>query len=1133
MKSKGKIALIIGLVLLGLIFWLQSNRPAQQPNPTSTSPNQTPAASVATVPPTQLAFEPVTMQVQRDYDQRGKVLLRNDGDKPIAVRVDCQSPSDLYCGFVGRGSSDWYEPGALTLGAGETWAYAFVVHANSAIHHKAMVPVLAMVQDSEGQWVEAARGQVNVQIAPAPLKLKFEWITPDTPIAKARLLKVLRITNEGEDIPDFSLNFSEHVDAQGHPLLNDGALAGRVNVSPVVEQSIFSAGRTMAISIWPRLYPSFIQLTGKLYLHGQGQSVEVPYEAAVPEDQQVYITLSRSTSSASNAGDRCTNKGNTSYSMPASTGSPVPSNGTSAGAGGSFGGGGMLIGNGSAAGDNAPGLSTNASQGEKTNEPDDESAWGSIIGDAGGVQQNDVASKQPTSSDPPVADDDSKSVSPVDESLLENSELLVTDLDDESVIPASATGSDVVPIDERDGVQGRTLDPNWGKKPEDLTIAIPRLPEMLRDAQAASKETVIQGGKDGGVLVAKHNRTENTTALEFQNFGFGIQSGGRKLRAGIPLVRNSYPVSEPTLGKTPGGNTVAAYSRPNDDKQIVTVADVKTGKQIDIGTEGDEPATSPSIARNIKTGKTTLQFVQNGDIKQVELDDNLNVTTPQTVFNSDRKIQRILSTQPLAKGGTATLAKTVDNKLVMKLPSQEEPVVFEGKEGSILAQPDDSVMVALRTADNAIVVKTADGQTYPIAPADPANGPPTLVRTKAGAPRVLFHRNLAEKSEAVTDQGGTFQRDFIKGQWVDLKRTIQPEEPVVAAAIALEFKPEYGKAHYKPMNTQVMLNDKPVGALKERVPDGRYLFRVPTTYLNYQSAGSQTGKPNTISMNIQGIGKGNFHISDQVQIFTKQNLMQEFLVASSHDIAQTIAQESTPEARHHVADVMVTNNVWELPRGLIPGDTFTAEVGLFNTGDVSAPAGQLIAKTDNKIIGKADYKLLPSFDKQQVKINITLPDDVPEDKPLSITVHADVPGDANPADNQITFRALADYTPGLTGPARPLKVAPGALADDVVTTVDISEKPYVFKLSKMSQWYRFKIPDTGKGRLKVELNEADPDIVLGVDLYSPQGQPLNLRDQRWQVSGEWVYLRIGLKPDKTIADAASFTIAWDTTGSMP
>ena len=81
----------------------------------------------------------------------------------------------------------------------------------------------------------------------------------------------------------------------------------------------------------------------------------------------------------------------------------------------------------------------------------------------------------------------------------------------------------------------------------------------------------------------------------------------------------------------------------------------------------------------------------------------------------------------------------------------------------------------------------------------------------------------------------------------------------------------------------------------------------------------------------------------------------------------------------------------------------------------------------------------------------------------------------------------------------------------------------------MSQWYRFNIPETGKGRLRVQLDNADPTLVLGVDLYTPEGTPLSLRDDKWQVPGQWVFLRIGLKPEQSIPSDATFTIAWNQT----
>ena len=128
-QSKGLIV-AVGLVVVALVLWLMLSGKSKPVTSTPTAKEKKQPAS-GIMPNTQLVFEPTTMQIKRDYDQRGKVMLRNDGDHPINVRVACDPPSDLNSGFIGRGSDDWFEQTSLPMSPGETWAFDFVVHANA------------------------------------------------------------------------------------------------------------------------------------------------------------------------------------------------------------------------------------------------------------------------------------------------------------------------------------------------------------------------------------------------------------------------------------------------------------------------------------------------------------------------------------------------------------------------------------------------------------------------------------------------------------------------------------------------------------------------------------------------------------------------------------------------------------------------------------------------------------------------------------------------------------------------------------------------------------------------------------------------------------------------------------------
>lgn len=576
MKGKVIASVFIGLILLANVYVaIQIMR-----LPASVTVIEPSTKPVVSLPESPLVFEPLAMQIQRDVDQRSQVILRNDGDTPMMVRATCLPPDDLCCGFLGQGSDGWAEPTTVTLAAGQTHAFMFVVHANLALQRNAAVPVLAQIKDSSGQWVEAARGQVAIQIDPAPLKLKLQWLPPQTPLAKAQMSKVLRITNGGANIPDFTVSFSDNRDKQGLAIMHEGALNGLVNMMPIVQQTMFEAGQTMNIRVWPKLDSHFIELAGKLYLHGHGQYVQVLYDVKLPDNEHVFTV-------------------------------------------------------------HAPAMS-------------------------------------------------------------------------------------------------------------------------------------------------------------------------------------------------------------------------------------------------------------------------------QTILNT----------------GTRNISQ---NDVSFTLPPVDAPVGLVEDE----SDSDDETM----------------------------------------------------------------------------------QSPgIVQAAVLLEFKPKYGKSYCRPMDTHIYFNDKLLSTLMQSVPDGRYVFMVPVTELHQQLPGHAVAQPNIIRIKTQGGSQGNLYLCRNVQLYIKQNPGMSFLAATSSASTQQIAQPATMSDRYQKPDVMVTNNAWELPRGIKPGDTLDAQISLFNAGDLPAQAGRLIAIIGDHVIGHADYQAIASFAEESLAISITLPDDLPLDQPLELMVKADVLGDANPADNQITWTLFADELPKLLFP---------------------------------------------------------------------------------------------------------------------
>lgn len=290
MNKKRAILLAAALLLVVAIVVPMSLR--EDPKPPGPGPVTPPAAA-------RLVFDPISpANLRRGFDQRLQLSLRNEGDAPARVWVECEPPPDLPSGFVGRGSD---EAGAVTIGPDESWVFPFVVHADRAGAREYRIPVVAHADGAD------ARAEVPVAIEDVELRVETHWVEPTAPEDIARLVRTLVVTNLGERVPDFSIEFP-------------GPLAGKVYAHPLVEGIVL--GDRVEVRVRPRLHPQFRELSGEIVLRGHGQQTTVPYRVAVPDGRRVHVVMTRSTTVGGNSGSRCTNRREVGYDLPPVDGTP-------------------------------------------------------------------------------------------------------------------------------------------------------------------------------------------------------------------------------------------------------------------------------------------------------------------------------------------------------------------------------------------------------------------------------------------------------------------------------------------------------------------------------------------------------------------------------------------------------------------------------------------------------------------------------------------------------------------------------------------------------------------------------------------------------------------------------------------
>ncbi len=199
--------------------------------------------------------------INRDYDQRVPISVRNHGEEPLTVSLVCGRPrtEDLLLSFVGEGSED--KP--VELGPGEERQFTLIFSAQDAVHPQFTIPLRIVSADGYSDEAEMA---VHVKLP--EVKLEWEDLGP-TAEGYGRLL---RLSNRGDGLTDLALS-SDSPD---------------MSVSPRVEHGIFPAGASMEVRALPRLYEGFRSAQAQLAASAVDKTVPFPVTVALKDGEQVH-----------------------------------------------------------------------------------------------------------------------------------------------------------------------------------------------------------------------------------------------------------------------------------------------------------------------------------------------------------------------------------------------------------------------------------------------------------------------------------------------------------------------------------------------------------------------------------------------------------------------------------------------------------------------------------------------------------------------------------------------------------------------------------------------------------------------------------------------------------------------------
>jgi hypothetical protein len=203
--------------------------------------------------------------IQRDYDQRVGVSVRNNGETPLMVRLESGQPADpaMLASFVGTGSED--KPFALA--PGEEREFQFAVSAQNVNTAEHRIPIRIV---SDTGLSDESEILLNVRLP----HVEMQWA--DVGPSAGNMGRVLRLTNVGDAITDLSVTPAD---------------AHSVVLSPTVRHGLFPRGATMDFIVTPRYHEGFRGVKTVIRAFGLEKRFDHPFEVQLAPGESMHRVL--------------------------------------------------------------------------------------------------------------------------------------------------------------------------------------------------------------------------------------------------------------------------------------------------------------------------------------------------------------------------------------------------------------------------------------------------------------------------------------------------------------------------------------------------------------------------------------------------------------------------------------------------------------------------------------------------------------------------------------------------------------------------------------------------------------------------------------------------------------------------
>ncbi|NJD53817.1 MAG: hypothetical protein FIB07_13230 [Candidatus Methanoperedens sp.] len=213
-----------------------------------------------------------SFNINRDYDQRVQVTVKNTDSKPHRLLMHVTNPyDDLIGNFVGSGSEDQI----ITLSPGQSMAETLALHAQDALLGSYKLGLnLTNIDDNTTEYIHDF-AIANINVYHPYINFSIDEMSSDN----ITLKKKFRITNYGDTITDLKVSIDdEHKNS--------------VFFEPSINHGYLQKGGMMEFEAVPALVPGTTGFTATISVSGAGEEVNKTTNFNTPEGERIFVGIS-------------------------------------------------------------------------------------------------------------------------------------------------------------------------------------------------------------------------------------------------------------------------------------------------------------------------------------------------------------------------------------------------------------------------------------------------------------------------------------------------------------------------------------------------------------------------------------------------------------------------------------------------------------------------------------------------------------------------------------------------------------------------------------------------------------------------------------------------------------------------